>query len=505
MELIKDLKDFEGKTVQLQGWVANKRAGKGLFFIILRDGTGFCQCVVDEKSVSAEDFETAKKLTMESSCVLEGTVVKDEKQIGGYEVRTTKISAIHIAEEYPIAKKEHGVDFLMDKRHLWLRTQRQWAIMRIRNVIIFAIHQYFQNNGFIQMDAPLFTGNAVEGTSTLFETDFYGDPAYLSQSGQLYGEAMAIAHNKIYTFGPTFRAEKSKTRRHLSEFWMIEPEMAFFDLDMDMDLIEDMLKFIVNEVVKKCQFELKMVERDITKLEKVNQKFPRLTYDEAIKILKGEQDVNGQNSIKTLENDLSEVKDLIAALQQDVQGREERIKIVGLKQGEINFNLNKVAELKNEIKDLEERAENIPVWLRSAKEFKYGNDLGGSDETVITRLFDCPIMVYNWPHEVKAFYLKRDKNNPRFAKGVDVLAPEGYGEIIGGGERETDIDLLKEKIIEHKLPMDAFEWYLDLRRYGSVKHAGFGLGLERLVAWVCKLPHVRETIPFPRMYGRLFP
>jgi len=505
MELINDLKNFEGKIVQLQGWVANKRAGKGLFFIILRDGTGFCQCVVDEKGVSSDDFEAAKKLTMESSCQLSGTVVKDDKQIGGFEVRVSTLSIIHIAEEFPIAKKEHGVDFLMDKRHLWLRSQRQWAIMRIRNVIIFAIHEYFQNNGFIQMDAPLFTGNAVEGTSTLFETDFYGDPAYLSQSGQLYGEAMAMAHNKIYTFGPTFRAEKSKTRRHLSEFWMIEPEMAFYDLDMNMDLIESMLKSIVNAVIKKCVFELKLVDRDVTKLEMINQKFPRLTYDEAVRILKGEQDVNGQNSIKTLENDLNEVKEKIASLQKDIDGREEKIKTAGLKQGEINFNQNKITELKNDIKELEDRADNIPAWLGSAKEFEYGNDFGGSDETVITRLFDCPIMVYNWPHEVKAFYLKRDKNNPRFAKGVDVLAPEGYGEIIGGGERETDIEQLKEKIIEHKLPMDAFEWYLDLRRYGSVKHSGFGLGLERLVAWVCKLPHVRETIPFPRMYGRLFP
>lgn len=489
----------------LQGWNSNKRSGKGLYFIILRDGTGFCQCVVDEKNVSAGVFENAGKLTMESSCRITGTVVKDEKQIGGYEVRATGVEIISIAEEYPIAKKEHGVDFLMDNRHLWLRTQRQWAIMKIRNTLIFSLHRFFQEEGFVQMDAPIFTGNAVEGTSTLFETDFYGKPAYLSQSGQLYGEAMAMAFGKIYTFGPTFRAEKSKTRRHLSEFWMIEPEMAFYDLDMNMDLIEAMLKHLVRAVLLECREELKLINRDTTILENVvNKKFPRLTYEEAVRIIKGEQDVNGKNSIGSLEHDLASTQSRIAEVKKEILEREEKIAGGALKKGEINFNQNKIDQLKNELKDLEEDERNIPQWIQSAKSFEFGNDLGGSDETVITRLFDVPIMVYNWPHEVKAFYLKRDAD-PRWAKGVDVLAPEGYGEIVGGGERETDINLLIEKINEHKLPMQAFEWYLDLRRYGSVPHAGYGLGLERLIAWLCKLPHVRETIPFPRMYGRLEP
>lgn len=502
---IKDLSAHAGEIVTLEGWVLNKRAGKGLFFIALRDGSGFCQCVIDEKEVDAESFQQAKNLTQESACSITGTVVKDERQIGGYEVKGSKLDIISMAGEYPISKKEHGIDFLMDNRHLWIRSQRQWAILRIRNTIIFSIHKFFQERNFVQTDSPIFTGNAVEGTSTLFETDFYGKPAYLSQSGQLYGEALAMAHGLIYTFGPTFRAEKSKTRRHLSEFWMIEPEMAFYDLNMNMDLIEELLKHVINEAVKKHRFEFSILGRDISILENINRAFPRITYDEAVAILKGEKEVNGKSSIVALENDLSAVQEQIKKCQSEINEREERMKSSSLKQGEINFNTNKIAALKNDMKEMQDRAENIPQWVRSAREFEYGNDLGGSDETVITRLFDLPILVYNWPHEVKAFYLKRDKDNPRFAKGVDCLAPEGYGEIVGGGERETDLTLLEEKIREHKLPMEAFEWYLDLRRYGSVKHAGFGLGLERLVAWICKLPHVRETIPFPRMYGRLFP
>jgi asparaginyl-tRNA synthetase len=316
---------------------------------------------------------------------------------------------------------------------------------------------------------------------------------------------MAMAFGKIYTFGPTFRAEKSKTRRHLSEFWMIEPEMAFYDIHQNMDLIESFLQFVIKEVLEKCQAELKLIDRDTSVLESSLKKFPRLTYDEAVAIIKGEKDVNGQNSIKSLENELAEVEAKIASTIAEIADREEKIAVPGMKKGEINFNQTKIANLKNDLKDLEESQRNIPQWIESAKNFRYGNDLGGSDETVITRLFDVPVMVYDWPHEVKAFYLKRNPDNPRFARGVDVLAPEGYGEIVGGGERETNEQLLRDKIIEHDLPMADFEWYLDLRKYGSVPHAGFGLGLERLVTWLCKLKHVRESIPFPRMYGRLLP
>ncbi len=501
---IKDLAENLGNTITLKGWVANKRTGKNIVFINLRDGSGVCQCVVSGDQTSEEIIAMADSLTLESAVEITGKILADERQIGGFEMQVESLKIFHIAEDYPIAKKAHGIEFLMDKRHLWLRSQRQWAIMKIRNVLIFSIHKFFQEKDFVQMDAPIFTGNACEGTTNLFETEFYDKPAYLSQSGQLYGEAMAMAMGKIYTFGPTFRAEKSKTRRHLSEFWMIEPEMAFYNLDMNMDLIEEFLKYVVNEVILTSKAELEILGRDVSKLEQVNQAFPRLTYDEAVEIIQGKQDVNGKNSILTLEQDLAEVNMQINSIGAEIAEREIKLTSPGMKKGEINFNQNKINDLRASLKDLEETQKNIPQWLNSARNFNYGEDFGGSDETVLTRMFDCPIMVYNWPHEVKAFYLKR-ADDKRFAKGVDVLAPEGYGEIVGGGERETDKDLLIEKINEHELPMSEFEWYLDLRRYGSVPHAGFGLGLERLVAWTCKLPHVRETIPFPRMYGRLMP
>ncbi len=502
---IKDLGAHEGQEVTLKGWVANKREGKGLVFVILRDGSGLCQCVVSAESVNNEVFENAKTLTQESSLEITGKVVKDDRQIGGYELQVTALNIIQISTDYPITKKEHGVEFLINKRHLWLRSNRQWAIMKIRNQIIFSIHKFFQERDFVQMDAPLFTANASEGTSTLFETDFFGEPAYLSQSGQLYGEAMAMALGKIYTFGPTFRAEKSKTRRHLAEFWMIEPEMAFCTNEENMDVIEEFLRAVVTGVLENCKAELELIGRDTTILENITKPFPRLTYDKAVRILKGEEDVDGKNSIKTLEKDLEEAKARIEEINKDIEEREAAIAQGGMKKGKIAFNQNKIDTLKNELKDLEEDLRNIPQWLESAKNFEYGNDLGGSDETVITRLFDTPIMVYNWPHAVKAFYMKRDADTPELAKGVDVLAPEGYGEIVGGGERETNLQNLVDKINEHELPMEAFEWYLDLRRYGSVPHSGFGLGLERIVTWICKLPHVRESIPFPRMYGNLMP
>jgi len=502
---IDQLHTVVGQRTTLQGWIMGKRTGKGLVFLVVRDGSGMCQCVVDETKVSPELFEDAKRISQESSLRIGGSVIADERQIGGFELQVDSLEIIHLSQDYPITPKEHGVDFLMDHRHLWLRSKRQWAILRIRNTLIMAIHEFFQGEGFIQTDAPIFTGNAVEGTSTLFGTDFYGEPAYLSQSGQLYGEAMAMAFGKIYTFGPTFRAEKSKTRRHLSEFWMIEPEMAFHDLKMNMDLIERFLRFVVLKVLEKNTNELDMIGRDTAVLKQITEAFPRIPYADAVAILKGEKEVNGQNAIKTLENDLLAVNERIAAIQVDIADREAKLAAPGLKKGEIGFHQAKVQQLKEELAEQEEAARNIPLWLKSAREFRMGNDFGGSDETVITRLFNTPIMVYNWPHEVKAFYMKRDENDPRWAKGVDVLAPEGYGEIVGGGERETNFDWLVEKINEHELPMEAFEWYLDLRRYGSVPHSGFGLGLERLVAWVCKLPHVRETIPFPRMYGRIAP
>jgi asparaginyl-tRNA synthetase len=498
---IKQLAQHEGQQVLLKGWLAQKRDSKKLAFLVLRDGTGFVQCVVDVNNVGEETLETAKKLTQESSFAISGTVRKDEKQFGGYEIQVSSLTVYNPSIDYPITPKEHGVEFLMDNRHLWLRSRRQWAIMRVRNTIIFSIHKFFQERGFVQMDAPIFTGNASEGTTTLFETDFYGEPAYLSQSGQLYGEAMAMAQGLIYTFGPTFRAEKSKTRRHLSEFWMIEPEMAFYDLKMDMDVIEQFIQYVVGEVLQACKLELEVLERKTEMLEKVKEPFIRIKYEEAVDLIQGIKSINGKTSIQLLEDDLKSLQEEISSKQKNIEELEVKM-AAGTK---ADKDQNKIDQLKNELKDLEEKAANIPQWLDSAQHFKRGDDFGGSDETVLTRMFGQPVMVYNWPREVKAFYMKEDENDLGYAKGVDLLAPEGYGEVVGGGERETDIKKLTDKIIEHKLPMEVFEWYLDLRRYGNIPHSGFGLGLERLVAWICGLQHIRETIPFPRSYGRLLP
>jgi asparaginyl-tRNA synthetase len=502
---IKELKDFEGKQATLKGWVTTNRTGKEIAFVVLRDGTGFCQCVIDEEKIGGEMFQHARSLTLESSVSITGEVVKDDKQVGGYEIHASSLEVIHLTEDYPIAKKEHGVEFLLDRRHLWLRSSRQWAMLRVRSKVVFTIHKFFQERDFQQLDPPIFTGNACEGTTTLFETDFYGQPAYLSQSGQLYGEAMAMAHGKIYTFGPTFRAEKSKTRRHLSEFWMIEPEMAFFDLDMDMDLIEEFLQYVIKEALENCKTELEILGRNTEMLENVAQEFPRITYEDAVSIIKGEKEVDGQNSIAVLNADLENVKEQISESQKEIEERTAVIEKGGIKKGVVNFNKNKIDKLKAEVKELEEKETNIPQWIESAKNFERGGDFGGSDETVLTRLFSTPVMVYNWPQAIKAFYMKRDENDDNSVKGVDVLAPEGYGEIVGGGEREDNVQNLLDRIKAHELPQSEFEWYLDLRRFGSVPHSGFGLGLERLVAWICGTPHIRETIPFPRFYGRLMP
>ncbi len=503
---IEQLKDKIGQQVVLKGWVMNRRSSKGIEFIILRDGTGFVQCVVDVREAGEEVYNRARRLAQETSVEFTGDVIKDDRQIGGVEVHVKDIKVIHKSENYPITNKPHGIDFLLDHRHLWLRHRRPWAIMRIRNTIIYAIHNFFQREGFVQADAPIFTPNAVEGTTTLFETDFYDRKAYLTQSGQLYGEAMALALSKIYTFGPTFRAEKSKTRRHLSEFWMIEPEMAFYDNEMNMDLIERFIKSVVKEVLEKNKFELELLERDTTILENtVNKPFPRITYDDAVAIIRGEKEVNGKTTIGLLEELKTSTEKRIEELKQGIEEREKILSDPNLKEGKRNFIQNKVDTMKHELKELQEKLKNIPLWIESAKNFQYGDDFGGSDETALTSLFDVPIMVYNWPKAIKAFYMKEVPGRPDLVKGVDVLAPEGYGEIVGGSEREDDLNVLVERIKEHNLPMKVFEWYLDLRRFGSVPHSGFGLGLERFVAWITNTKHIRETIPFPRYYGRLEP
>ncbi len=427
---ISHLGDHVGEEVTLQGWLYNKRSSGKLHFLEVRDGTGICQCVVFKGDVSPELFESAGHLGQETSLEVKGTVKEHGKLKGTYELQVNALAAIApVAREYPISNKEHGTDFLMDNRHLWLRSKRQHAILRVRHAIIKAVRDFFDLHEFTLVDAPIFTPNACEGTSNLFQTDYHGDPAYLTQSGQLYMEAAAAALGKVYCFGPTFRAEKSKTRRHLAEFWMVEPEVAFMKLDEDMRLAEDLLSYIVERVLETRSNELKVCERNTAMLEKVKPPFPRITYAEAIKILQE----NGH------------------------------------------------------------------------PEAKIGDDFGGDEETVISSKFDRPVIVHRYPMDLKAFYFARDPNDPRIALNMDVLAPEGYGEIIGGGQREDDLTKLEQAIDHHKLPREAFEWYLDLRRYGSFPHAGFGLGIERTVAWICGLPHVRETIPFPRMLNRLAP
>ena len=426
---IKDLAEHVGKEVTLKGWIYNKRESGKVKFLILRDGSGYLQCIVFKGNVTPEVFEIAEQLHQEAAFEVTGMVKIEPRAVGGFELDATDVKLIGASEDYPITPKEHGVEFLIDNRHLWLRSKRQVAIMKIRHRIAKSIRDFFDEHGFTLFDPPIITPNASEGTSTLFQMEYFDlGKAYLTQSGQLYAEAGALALGKVYTFGPTFRAEKSKTRRHLTEFWMVEPEMAFYNLDDDMDLAEEFLEYIVKSVLKNNLAELEILERDITKLEKIERPFPRVSYDEAVQMLKDE-----------------------------------------------------------------------------GHEFKWGDDLGAADETIISSKYDKPVMVHRYPAEIKAFYMKRDPENEKLALAVDVLAPEGYGEIIGGSQREDDYDLLLSRIKEHKLPENFFSWYLDLRKYGSVPHSGFGLGLERTITWICGIDHLRETIPFPRMIYRNTP
>ncbi|MEZ4845457.1 MAG: asparagine--tRNA ligase [Bdellovibrionota bacterium] len=425
---ISEISKYDGQQVRLQGWLYNKRGSGKIHFLQLRDGTGIIQCVAAKNDVSEEDFEKGNQLTQESSFAVTGTVRKDARSDLGFELGVSSIELMQIAKDYPISPKEHGFAFLLDHRHLWLRSKRQHSIMKIRNTLIKAIRDYFDSKDFINLDAPIFTPNACEGTSTLFKTEYFGENAYLTQSGQLYMEAGAMAFGKVYCFGPTFRAEKSKTRRHLTEFWMVEPEVAFNDLEANMILAEDFLVYVVSRALEKHKEDFKIIERDTTKLEQVQKPFIRLSYDESVK---------------------------------------------------------KLNELGSPI--------------------QWGTDFGAEDETILTQQYDRPIIVHRFPTVFKAFYMKEDPTNAKLSMSMDILAPEGYGEVIGGGEREIRLEVLEKKIQEHNLTSEAFEWYFDLRRYGSVPHAGFGLGLERLVTWVCGLHHVRETIPFPRMMERLTP
>lgn len=425
---IEEIARYVGQEVTIRGWLRNKREKGKLHFLIVRDGTGDLQAVVSKATVGDEQFASSATLTQESSLLLTGTVRQDARAEGGYEIEVTRIEPVQIAEPFPIQPKEHGVGFLMEHRHLWLRSRRQQAILRIRHEIIRACRNFFDDRGFVLVDAPIFTPSACEGTTTLFETNYFGEKAYLTQSGQLYSEASAMALGKVYCFGPTFRAEKSKTRRHLMEFWMVEPEVAFAELPDMMALAEEFLSFIVQRVLESRRAELAALERDVSKLERIRAPFPRLTYQEAVSLLQ-----------------------------------------------------------------------------KKGNPIQFGDDFGGDEETIISNEFDRPVIIHHYPTAIKAFYMQNDPERPDLALNMDVLAPEGYGEIIGGGQRIHELDKLLARIHEHKLPEEAFRWYLDLRRYGSVPHAGFGMGIERAVAWICGLDHVRETIPFPRMLYKLYP
>ncbi len=497
MIYINQLANHVDTEITLKGWVYNYRSSGSLVFIELRDGTGITQCVVAKDEVSEEAWEAATSLKQESSVEITGKVKADERSVGGHEMHVSNVGVIQVAEDYPITPKEHGVEFLMNNRHLWLRSQKQWAAMRVRNEIIFAIHTFFQNRNFVQMDSPIFTGNAAEGSTTLFETDYFDEKAYLAQTGQLYGEALAMAHGLIYTFGPTFRAEKSKTRRHLTEFWMMEPEMAFYDLEMNMDLAEDMIRFIVKTAIEKRSKELEILERDISKLQPLVEKpFVRMQYTEAVNILKSEE------TAQLLDDMLASRKEEEKALKEEREAiKKEHGSAKKWRKKQIE---GRQVEIAQRLDQIEEDYRNIPRWKESAQNFEWGNDFGGSDETVLMMQYDVPVVVTHWPAQIKAFYMKRDETD-KLALGMDVLAPEGYGEIIGGSQREDSLEVLEERIAEEELDKEVFEWYLDLRRFGSVPHSGFGLGIERTVAWICGLSHVRETIPFPRMMGRLKP
>lgn len=425
---ISELKNYVGQEVELKGWVYNHRSSGKIKFLLLRDGTGLCQCVYFRGECDSEAFEGFGQVTQECSVRVTGVVREEPRSPGGYELGAQKLEVLSPSVDYPIGPKEHGTDFLMSHRHLWLRSKRQHAVLRVRAELVAAIRDFFDGRGFTLTDAPIFTPSACEGTSTLFETTYFDEKAYLSQSGQLYMEATAAALGKVYCFGPTFRAEKSKTRRHLIEFWMVEPEVAFADLYDNMELAEQFVEYIVQRTLKNRSEELKTLERDTSALEKIKAPFPRLHYKEATEII-----------------------------------------------------------------------------LKENPNFVVGDDFGGTDETIISSKFEKPVFVHHFPSAIKAFYMKEDAGEKGFSMSCDLLATEGYGEIIGGGQREESLEVLVEKIREHQLRIEDFEWYLDLRRYGSFPHSGFGLGLERTVAWVCGLSHVRETIPFPRLYGRNYP
>ena len=492
-----DLADFEGKKVTLAGWLYKGRSSGKVQFLILRDGTGLCQCVVEKSKIPEELFSRLKHLGQESSLTITGIVRADERSVGGYELAVTGAQIISPADGYPITPKSHGIDFLLKHRHLHFRSRRQWCIGKIRHTVIDAIRRFYNDNGFVLIDTPILTATAGEEEQTLFEVDYFGSPLYLTQTGQLHLESAAMSFGKVYCFGPTFRAEKSKTRRHLTEFWMVEPEVAFIDLDGLLELAEKFVSFIVAQVLQNNKNELETLEADIASLEKIKPPFYKLTYTEAVDIL------TSQKTRDFLAGQLKELKDQKQQYETRI-GELETQQAGQIKQWQKDKIAAELIELRTALVETDTKIENNPKHAELAAEFRWGKDLGGSDETIISQMHDKPVFVTHYPKEAKAFYMKADRLNEKVVLNFDLLAPAGFGEIIGGSMREDDHDLLVARINEQGLAVENYEWYLDLRKYGSVPHGGFGLGVERTIAWLTAQKHIRQCIPFPRMMDKVY-
>jgi len=494
---IDSLGKFVDRKVTLTGWLYQARSSGKIQFLIVRDGTGLCQCILEKGSVPDELFEKLKHLGQESSLTVTGTVRADQRSVGGYELVVTGTEIISPAEGYPITPKSHGVDFLMKHRHLHLRSQRQWCIGRIRHTVIDAIRRFFNDNGFTLIDTPIFTTIVGEDQQSLFEVDYFGIPLHLTQTGQLYLESAAMSFGKVYCFGPTFRAEKSKTRRHLTEFWMVEPEVAFIELDGLLELAENFVSFIVGQVLQNNKSQLETLGADIEALERIKPPFYRLTYTEAVEILTGPKTADFlAQQLQELQSQKQQLESRIAALEEEQKDQ--------IKQWKRDKNAAELIELRSEIDEVSTKIENNPKHAKLAAEFQWGKDLGGSDETIISQMHDKPVFVTHYPKEAKAFYMKTDRDNEKVVLNFDLLAPAGFGEIIGGSVREDDYDRLVERIKAQGLNVETYDWYLDLRKYGSVPHGGFGLGVERTVAWLTGEKHIRQCIPFPRMMDKVY-
>ncbi len=494
---ISELKSNVGEEVTLSGWLYNSRASGKIQFLIIRDGTGLCQCIAEKGKIPDELFDELKHLGQESSLRVRGVVRADERSVGGYELAVTNAQVISPAVDYPITPKSHGIDFLLKNRHLHLRSRGQWCIGKIRHTVIDAARRFFNDNGFTLIDTPIITGIIGEEAGSLFEVDYFGEPAHLTQTGQLHLEAAAMSFGKVYCFGPTFRAEKSKTRRHLTEFWMVEPEVAFIDLDGLLELAENSVSFIVAEVLNKNKGELETLGADIATLEKIKPPFYRLSYTEAVEILTGERTAKLMaEQIAQLRQQKETIEKRIADLESEQKGQ--------IKQWKRDKNAAELIDLRIELSETDTKIENNPKHAKLAAEFQWGEDLGGSDETIISQMHDKPVFVTHYPKEAKAFYMKTDQSSDKVVLNFDMLAPAGFGEIIGGSVREDDYELLLERIKQQGLNVENYDWYLDLRKYGSVPHGGFGLGVERTVAWITGEKHIRQCIAFPRLMDKVY-